>query len=312
MKTTSLFLFFQLWFYLCSVGQPTYNFSTATQSYQDLENPTILNDSSFPEGYNEFMIESDFLISYFDENIYSILVTNRGRIYFGSQSQYVELLPVRLKLGNDSQISYQKEGESGCGNRILKIEYKNIGFKCDTTDSHFANVQLWIYENTGVLEIHFGESFDNPEIYETRDPDCYGRTYYGSRLRYNQDLSALPYGDPASPKFYQGDLGGSNIDGLASIPPNGMVYRFDIAFFLNNSFKMSPNPARDNIRVFRPKDCGDFVISIYNITGALIFQSDFRENEKTIDVSNLLIGVYFVQIYNEKNNKTFVEKLLIL
>jgi len=109
-------------------GQQRYNFSTASQSYDDLDDPIILNDNNKPDAYDDFMIESDFWISYFDKKVYSVLITNRGRIYFGSQEEFVELLPVKLKMKEDSQISYQKVGESNCGNRILKIEYKNIGF----------------------------------------------------------------------------------------------------------------------------------------------------------------------------------------
>ncbi len=292
-------------------GQQGYNFSTSSQAYQNLDNPTVLNDNSFYEGNDDFMIESDFLIHFFDKTIYSILVSNRGRIYFGNKDEFAELLPVRLKMKMGSQISYQKEGASNCGNRILKIEYKNMGLRCDTTDNHFVNVQLWIYENSGVIEIHFGESFDNPEIYETRDTDCYGRTYYGCRLRLNSDWSAQPYGDANNPKFYQGNLN-NNYQSEQRIPSNGIVYQFDPELFSNNDFKISPNPARSFTTISRPLDCGDFEIRIFNINGKLIYKTDFIENQEIINTSNLLIGVYFVQIFDKKNNKTFVEKLLIL
>ena len=72
------------------------------------DNPIVLNDGTNPEAFDEFMVESDFWISYFDDKVYSILVTNGGQIYFGNQFEFVDLLPVRLKMKFDSQISYQK------------------------------------------------------------------------------------------------------------------------------------------------------------------------------------------------------------
>jgi hypothetical protein len=311
MKNICLIFCFQLLIFLPLSGQQRYNFSTSSQAYQDLDNPTVLNDNSFPEGNDDFMIESDFLIQYFDKNIYSILVTNRGRIYFGNKDEFVELLPVRLKMNIESQISYQKVGASNCGNRVLKIEYKNMGFRCDTTNTHFTNVQLWIYENSGAIEIHFGESFDNPEIYRTSDPNCYGLTYYGCRLRLSSKWSAQPFGDADDPNYYQGELNNSYY-GVERIPSNGRIYQFDPGLLSDNNFKISPNPARSFTKISRPLDCGDFEIRIFDIRGQMVYQEEFVDNQKTINTSQLLIGVYFIQIYNKKNKKTFVEKLLIL
>jgi hypothetical protein len=186
-----------------------------------------------------------------------------------------------------------------------------MGFRCDTTNTHFTNVQLWIYENSGAIEIHFGESDDNPGAYETRNPDCYGKTNFGCRLKLDSDWTAQAYGDPDNPSFYQGPQH-SNYSGVKNIPSNGMVYQFDPALFSDNDFKISPNPARFFTKISRPLDCGDFEIRIFNIQGQLVFKNEFEENEKNIDVSNLLIGVYFIQIFDKKNKKTFVEKLLIL
>ncbi|MFK7772617.1 MAG: T9SS type A sorting domain-containing protein [Saprospiraceae bacterium] len=311
MRNVCVLLSLQMLMFLPLSGQQRYSFTTVTQTYQNLDNPTILNDSSYPESFDDFMVESDFLIPYFDGRVYSILVTNRGRIYFGSQVEYAELLPVSLKMKNDSQISYQKVGASNCGSRILKIEYKNMGFRCDTTNTHFTNVQFWIYENSGLVEIHFGESFDNPAIYRTSETNCYGQNVYGCRLRFSSDWSAQPYGDADDPNYFEGGLS-NQYYGVARIPSNGIIYQFDPELLSDNDFRISPNPARFFTKISRPLDCGDFEIRIFNVQGQLVFRNVFIENEKNIDVSNLLIGVYFIQVFDKKNKKSFVEKLLIL
>ncbi|MDO5655921.1 MAG: hypothetical protein Q4G27_07255 [Flavobacteriaceae bacterium] len=62
--------------------------------------------------------------------------------------------------GGLSPISYVLEGE--IGTRIFKMQYSNIGFREDieanNISTDFANFQLWLYESTNIIEVHFGES----------------------------------------------------------------------------------------------------------------------------------------------------------
>lgn len=316
MKNVIILFYLQMLVVSSTSAQPRYQFSTTSNSYQNLDNPVILNDATYSELHDDFMVESDFEILYFGQKTYSILVKNIGTVHMTNGGARIELLPVRLKIKSDSQISYQKVGDSNCGNRILKIEFKNMGFQCDTTDSYFINAQLWIYENSNIFEFHYGASLDNPDIYFVDNwmgtVDCYGRNYYGGRMRLAYGWSAQVYDDPVAPKFYQGDLANFNLRGIESIPPEGMVYLFDPQIFPDGNFTMNPNPARYYIDVSRPLACGDFELRIFDVRGQLIHKREFIENGDRIKTTGLLPGIYFVQIFDRENLETFVKKLLIL
>lgn len=295
-----------------SVGfaQDSYAFEAASQTYNNLKAPIVLNDSGYPDFYDEFMLEVDFPIYYFGKKVFSVLVKNDGQVVFGNSDERIELFPVRLKLKEDSQISYTIEGEQHCSNRILKIEYRNMGFQCDVANYYFTNAQLWLYESTGVIEIHYGPSFDNPGIYD--NDHCHGDFYYGCRLRFHSYLSVMPYGDPNHPNCFQGNLSDLNSKGIGAIPSPGVFYRFDPEIFMDNNFKISPNPARYYTNISRPQTCGDFQINIFGNQGQLLFQKDFTAPAQHIDTANFPPGIYFIQIWDKENQQSIVEKLMVL
>ncbi len=315
MKIKNIIIQFYLLIGVLSIcfAQEKYIFEASSATYRNLENPNVLNDSSYPDFYDDMMVEVDFPIYYQGKKVYAVLVKNIGVIVLGNMEERIELFPVQLKLKGDSKISYQIDGEPNCGNRILKVEYQNMGFRCDASDSYFANAQLWIHENTGVFEIHFGESLDNPENYSDTENSCYGSFSYGSRLRLQANLSAMPYNDPDQPDFFQGNLASTNILGIGAFPSAGIVYHFDPEIFTDDKLKLSPNPARYFTTVSRPLSCGDFLIKVFDSKGQLVFQEEFTGAiTQLIDTANLIPGIYFVQIWNEDDRESFVEKLLIL
>ena len=293
-------------------AQEKYVFEASSQAYENLKDPIVLNDSNYPDFYDELMVEVDFPIFYFGKKMYSILVKNRGEVVFGNLEERIELFPVRLKIKSNSKISYKVEGTPDCGNRILKIEYQNMGFKCDLANYYFVNVQLWIYENTGIIEIHFGESLDNPEIYDVAENNCNGDFYYGSRLRFNSNLSAMPYDNPDQPKFFQGDLLDLGHAGIGAIPSPGTLYRFDPEIYSDSDFEIHPNPARLFTHISRPINCGDFQVKVFDTRGQFLFQKEFTYPSQFLDTSDLIPGIYFVQVWYEEKRKSFVKKLLIL
>jgi hypothetical protein len=84
----------------------------------------------------------------------------------------------------------------------------------------------------------------------------------------------------------------------------------------NAEFSVFPNPANDylniqfNISDFRPQT-SDFLIQIYDITGKLVKQmSTDNELLKTIDISGLNKGLYFISLINKDKiiNAKFIKE----
>lgn len=72
-------------------------------------------------------------------------------------------------------------------------------------------------------------------------------------------------------------------------------------------FKVYPNPANDIITVSL-NHSANYVLELSDISGRVVYSSNMV-NTKTIDVSNLQKGNYFIRLKNE--NQSFIEKIVI-
>lgn len=76
----------------------------------------------------------------------------------------------------------------------------------------------------------------------------------------------------------------------------------------NNSIKVYPNPATNNITIVNMESLKDKVISIYNIQGQILIKLPLIQNKTLIDISNLLKGIYVIKISG--NDKTRLMKFV--
>ena len=96
-------------------------------------------------------------------------------------------------------------------------------------------------------------------------------------------------------------------------PSSGTVYQWALTETANvNSFESSlvdfniyPNPVNDNLSI---QVKGDNIVYIYNITGQLLSTHQIVNN-KTINVTNLSQGIYFIKIENT-NGQTGVQRFV--
>jgi hypothetical protein len=117
-----------------------------------------------------------------------------------------------------SSISYVLEG--GAGEHILKVQWKRAGFvNGDSAD--YANFQIWVYQQTGVIEWHMGAS-----SIASFDALADG-PWVGSFISPN-DFSAMTEkiwitGDPAKPVIDK--FKNFTFKRITSAPEPGTIYR---------------------------------------------------------------------------------------
>jgi len=196
-----------------------------------------------------------------------------------------------------STLGYSTTG--AIGSRILKIEWRNIGFYGDLDDDGVsedsANVQCWLYEN-GIIEMRFGESLITDA---TRDFD--GDIGPWVAIYPYRDTVNHTFGDgiglfgPPSDPLYDAFL--TNYSILDSIPPKNTVYRFtpestgtrDI--LAQEQIKLLGNPV-NSILAWQPNFNQKIVsLLIYDAQGKVLHRS--VPNDAKIDVGNLSPGTYF-------------------
>lgn len=312
----------------------TYTFSSFVGGYSNLVASTSLNNGQAWDDpfYN---VPIGFNFEYFGEVITSIVISDEGlggllktgdcnlgtneSILFAYGADIIDRGadgPVSL-----SDISYKTEGTVGA--RTFKIEWNNVGFYDGSTDASgnridYLNFQLWFYETTNVIEIHFGpKSITEPAIdFEgesgsfvalVHNYDCASSTILGHELMLG--------GTPASPTFYDDVYSlDDTLLYLNGVIPPLTVYRFlPVATSSVDevssipSFSIVPNPAEDHLRIVRSEnEVGEIQgASIIDVNGKVLLSAVAFNQE--ISVANLQPGMYFVQV-EMSSGKVYSEK----
>ena len=126
---------------------------------------------------------------------------------------------------------------------------------------------------------------------------CYNSTTDGNNwLGYVN--TNLTWGDPAVFKVGSGNY---------IIVYVGLPYSVGIGELPTNNFIIYPNPSYNKIKISN----GSFInaIDIFNAIGQKVYQSETKNLEFEIDLSNQPKGIYFVKIYN--GEKIYTEKIVI-
>jgi hypothetical protein len=81
-------------------------------------------------------------------------------------------------------------------------------------------------------------------------------------------------------------------------------------FEFSNYFELAPNPAKNTLQIHSKNNLELSSISIYNTLGQLVLAIPSAKEIKTIDVSQLTAGTYFIKVISDKgsSNSKFVKE----
>lgn len=241
-----------------------YTFSVSNATYGDLTGATSLNNGMIWDDPS-FSIPIPFPFQYFGTTENTLLIENGlgAALEFSTTPGFFRIFGATdedvIDRGYDSgvsesDISYKVEGTAP--NRILKVQWKNVGFYGDYDDDgicqDFANFQVWLYETSMTIEYHYGQwSVTQPQVclnYGT-GPVIFLLDTYDSNTTAVTGLYDLR-GNESNPtinsdgnQFYQASLD--------NLPMDGRVYRFsknDLGMkelAEQKSVQVYPNPAKD-------------------------------------------------------------------
>ncbi len=312
MKIKLLLPAFVLFLYVAN-AQSVYNFETENSTYVNLTGSTSLNNGdvwddpgyTIPLGFN-------FSFGTYTFSTIYILEWSVGGV-LSSDPVDGGIVPLFVPIGQDlidlgfssgisqSNISYKTEGTAG--SRILKIEWNNVGFYEDSTESDFMNFQLWLYEGTNTVEFRYGPSeINNPsESFEGETgPQISLITSFNIDLQQLDDTAYFLSGNPTNPTVIVLNPGQTIVlSYLQGMMPNGTVYRFlrqplSIEDFSKVDFQIYPNPALDYLNI--KTQSTNYNVTIYNSLGQKV---NATLSENRIDISNLSDGIYFIKIETE-------------
>lgn len=197
--------------------------------------------------------------------------------------------------------------------RITKLEYNNVGFNYDnqTDTTNFFNAQVWFYEDSNIVEFHYGPSRTDNAVWM---PDYEG-PYAGIDSAENAVLYNIT-GNSANPV-----ISSNNSLNLDQFPANGTVYRFTPTSNTHTgvkevntiSFNLYPNPANDNVTIALEqveKSCPKVILmDIQGRTIKTITETETAQPLVQIPLNDVPAGIYFVRV--ETASGSAMGKLLV-
>lgn len=227
----------------------------STSPYTPLQSPTVVvQNAAMPLG-NYVTIPIGFPFSYWGGSYTEFICSSYAYCLFGQQSSYgfYPFYTYLTGLG-DSQVGYQLDQSGGPGQRILKVEWKHVGFLTDNTHMDHTSFQIWLHEGSNAVEIHYGPSAIPAAHYQT---DLNGSV--GPQVAFAApDLNSFYnlQGDAGAPAAIYDPM---SFLYVAGYPGEGTIYRFSPRsqvgideLTLSAEVRLFPQPAQDILSVELP------------------------------------------------------------
>lgn len=308
-----------------------FSFSVLQEDYADLPDPVSLDGGvTWDDPTVPFPI--GFTFDLFGYRMDTLFLS--GILLGGNLTNFPDELAVGTVFGNFedlidrgyelnmnlSDLGYQLTGTAG--NRILKIEWKNVGFyeevAEDGTADNFINFQIWLYEGSNDLEFRFGPNdVPDPElVYLLSTGPLLGFVeFFDDELEIYNNFWYL-FGDPAAPQIgLLADASEPPPNGaLTGTPADGTVYRFSPVTTSARDLPISqtkleiwPNPTSGQINFTLPEaddPSESFQVNVTDMHGKLVLEKTISAGDTPgLQVGQLTAGTYVLRL--QKNGHTF-------
>lgn len=325
-STKNLFTLLLAIFILSNLTAQTFPYilEYETDTYSELEEATLLSTVGDTWDDPEYVIPIGFDFEFYDGTYTDVQVIGLGcwlAFQDPTNAQNINFLVPYLDdiidienadPATQSDISYSTEGLPG--ERILKMEWKNVGFYDEVTDAGTANntlsFQVWLYEGSNNIEFRFGPS----NLPDANLIHPFGSAVVGLIEGFNVNTDSIANfwhlsGDATSPTIVASDPSVFDtymIPGLDSDPAEGQVYRFGT---LPSSIKapsqklglnVYPTVIEDEFfvevdeEVFNEKT----QLMILNNLGQIVWEDSINDIKEQINIANLPAGNYYVRVSN--------------
>jgi len=331
MKKQLLLLTFLLLGILLKSQGIAYFSTTSMQPYMELENPISINNDEIWNRGSIFTLYFDFQFTIFDQIYSSINVEAGGGLFFaglGSKILMIYHTPFEGYMLTDkgettsvSNLDYEVVGEEG--QYIIKIQWQNAGFvqwysSSDPTD--FVDFQIWIFQEDGHLELHFGPNQADPGTYgypeATSDPNP------GPSIKYDFEGcgNVLSYtGSANNPSYDYYNFCDPNYAFIDGTPSEGITYTLirnenyvGIPDTETAPISLFPNPASQEVQISGLDHTSDIQsVIVMDYQGKTVHEyTNFKNSPSKIafSVQDLPSGIYWVKILGR--NQTTVKKLI--
>jgi len=327
MKNLILFLFIFSAKILLGQDLP-YTFYLSTQEFEELSDGMSLNNAELWDENSNFPVSFSFNFKVNDQDYSNINVWAGGIDFVGQgiKKLFVFFSPFGGVIIKDkgeieslSPISYKEDVIDG--NKVLIIQWKNAGFRdspSNTVDEDdFVTYQVWLVENLNLIKIVYGPSHSTLETYggsgEAQGP--FTKLLIG-------DVAISPFGFADNPSYEFEDCSIPCYGHITGTPSEDLVYNFSLDIvdsnisIKKNIFSVYPNPTKGDYIILETDtnfDLSDYTIHLLNSSGNQIpFRYNRNSKNISLDLNNVVKGIYFIIIKSPKGDVIFNHKVLKL
>lgn len=321
-------------FFLCAFSSSAqvitndYVFTQQLDFYYEVENGDVSNLAmDWLEIESDFSAVPPFDFSVYGKPVYGLTsYFTPSLLYFVPEDDTDTELPFFVPFGSPqlqnrgmatgsnelSDISTIVEGEVGA--RIMKVQYRNAGFanEIDSTgvSNDYVNFQLWLYESTNAIEIHYGNYLITDELvsFEGATGPSFGLFMIDEENldNGNPEVAIFLENDPMNPDLMR-DTENVEERALSGMPPTGMIYTLTpvadttemttaTEILWLEGIDVFPNPTADVLQIeVKNQQLVGATYTLTNTNGKLIAKGDTQENTQ-INLQNLPVGTYFLRM----------------
>ena len=292
-----------------------YTFSKSTATYSDLPAGSTQINSMWTNPFTTLTVFQPFDIDFFNEATDNgdFMFTYRGQLVytptFYAGDFVISGLGAELAGTAGStigEVNYLITGTSP--NKILKVEYKNVGFFLEDPRQSKASFQIWLYENGDIIEFRYGP---RNLVTSGGSPEEIGIFWdqVGTSVKSIEVL-----GSSASPTVGHGTL----VDGvhITDIPAINTVYRFtptttDVKSINNLEGKVNAFFSQEGkqVKLEVTSDLRVEELEIISATGQRVYSQKSSPNKIGISTQAWSAGLYIVRINTSRGQA--LRKILI-
>lgn len=304
------------------IAQSPYLLTSTTASYTALSGATSANGTT-PWHVQYFSMPLGFSAK-FGNTMVTRLYTDGAVLYADTMGTAVDLFqsfyshtidPGFGTATSQSPLRYMTTGSAP--NRIFKYEVSGGRFYAEKqtygTYADSFNYQVWVYEGSNNIEMHFGSSKISHAV------DYFGLGGYPSfcgyfNVNFSTGVGNIGYfaaGAVATP-FIDSFTAMHNPVGLYNYPPSGTVFKFsprtsttgiaNIGSFPN--VYVYPTVCNNNLFV-DVKEGSPIDYRIVSLTGAVMMEGALQTGNNSLGVNRLAPGMYLLQLQSVASKTTY-------
>jgi hypothetical protein len=292
-----------------SICAQTYSFTKLSGTYADLTGATVISSP----GWDDFTIvdtKLPFPLVFFghpNDSLYIMagfvaFYLDGPSTFYSDQIDFFDTGFTERGTGGASNISTVTVGSAP--NRIYKLQTKNAALSDDAvTDQDYGNAQLWFYEGTNVIEIHFGASSIKAATYSPLLGPTVGLFVDNTTFVSMSGPANNPTPSSSAASLY-----------VTGTPTNGAIYRFTPTVtglreqdVQNTGGSVFPNPSNGMVYFKTASNISEASIRVTNLVGQIVYERNnvnLLNGQKINLDTQLSAGMYNVQLITKDQSFT--------